>query len=331
MREAFFAEGSARVSRFEREPEREVAQDMRRRRTIARGILLAAALGLTAGQAAALPDPGLVARTTTPTPRTNVGGAVTGGRIIFPVLGKFRYGNDYGDARPQGRHEGIDIVAPRKALAVAAEAGRVKFHVTSAAAGCMLYLYGQSGTTYIYIHLNNDAGMTNDNRGRCAPGIAFAPGLKSGMRVAAGEPVGFVGDSGDADGIHPHLHFEVHPGNGASVNPFTHLNRAYRLLFSAPPKVQTALWLKGNVLEQLPEALRVQVSSLGVRATGLRLNGISRPVSLGVSPLTVIQKALGNVVNQRATVWTEIMPVTLDAQLGKPGAIVADRILFSAR
>jgi peptidoglycan LD-endopeptidase LytH len=333
MREGFFAEGSARVSRFEREPEREVAQDMRRRRTIARVIFLAAVLGLTAGQAAALPDPGLVARTVTPTPtsKTKVGTA-PGERIIFPVLGKFRYGNDYGDPRPQGRHEGIDIVASRKALAVAAEAGRVKFRITSAAAGCMLYLYGQSGTTYLYVHLNNDLGMTNDNRGRCAPGFAFAPGLKSGMRVAAGEPIGFVGDSGDADGIQPHLHFEVHPGNGPSVNPFTHLNRAYRLLFAAPPKVQTALWLKGNVLAQQPDALRVQVSSLGVRTTGLRLSGISRAVSLGVSPLTVIQKALGAVTGtQRATVWTEIMPVTLDAQLGKPGAIVAERILFSAR
>jgi Peptidase family M23 len=303
---------------------------MRRHRTIARGILLAAILGLTAGQAAALPDPGLV--TAPKTGGKTIVGGTDGKRIIFPVLGRFRYGNDYGDPRPQGRHEGIDIVAPRKALAVAAEAGRVKFQVTSAAAGCMLYLHGQSGTTYVYIHLNNDLGTTNDNQGRCAPGIAFAPGLKSGMRVAAGEPVGFVGDSGDANGIQPHLHFEVHPGNGPSVNPFTHLNRAYRLLFAAPPKTQTALWLKGTVLEQLSTAFKVQVSSLGVRATGLKLNGISRPVSFGVSPLTVIQRALGRVTtSERATVWTEIMPVTLDAQLGKPGAIIAEKILVSAR
>jgi hypothetical protein len=303
---------------------------MRRHRTIARGILLAAILGLTAGQAAALPDPGLVTPPKAGS-KTIVGGT-DGKRIIFPVLGRFRYGNDYGDPRPQGRHDGIDIVAPRKALAVAAEAGRVKFHVTSAAAGCMLYLYGQSGTTYVYIHLNNDLGTTNDNQGRCAPGIAFAPGLKSGMRVAAGEPVGFVGDSGDANGIQPHLHFEVHPGNGPSVNPFTHLNRAYRLLFAAPPKTQTALWLKGTVLEQLSTAFKVQVNSLGVRTTGLRLSGISRPVSFGVSPLTVVQRALGRVTgSERATVWTEIMPVTLDAQLGKPGALVAEKILVSAR
>jgi hypothetical protein len=304
---------------------------MRRRRTIARGILLAAAIGLTAGQAAALPDPGFVPGGRKPAGKTSVS-VGAGKRIIFPVLGRFRYGNDYGDARAQGRHEGIDIVAPRKALAVAAEAGRVKFHVTSWAAGCMLYLYGQSGTTYLYIHLNNDLGPTNDNRGRCAAGIAFAPGLKSGMRVAAGEPIGFVGDSGDANGIQPHLHFEMHPNDGASINPFTHLNRAYRLLFSAPPKTQTALWLKGSVLEQQTTAFKVQVNSLGVRATGLQLNGISRPVSLGVSPLTVIQRALSRVTgNEHATVWTEIMPVTLDAQLGKPGAIFAERILLSPR
>jgi Peptidase family M23 len=325
MQKALPAETPARVLRFEREPEREVPV-MRRRRTTARGLLLVAILGLTAGPAAARLDPGERPKRAT-APRDK---AVQGTRIIFPVLGKFRYGNDFGDARAQGSHQGIDISAPRKALAVAAEAGRVKFHVTSARAGCMLYLYGASGTTYLYIHLNNDLGQTNDNRGRCVPGIAFAPGLKSGMRVSAGEPIGFVGDSGDADGIEPHLHFELHPGDGAAVNPFTQLNRAWRLLFAAPRKGQTALWLKGSVLEQQTSAFKVRVSSLGVRATGLKLNGISRPVSLGVSPFTVIETAVGNLAGDaRATVWTEIAPVTLAAQLGKPGALTAERVLLS--
>jgi Peptidase family M23 len=299
---------------------------MRRRRTIARGSLLLALLTLGAGQAAALPIPG------DPVKRTKSAVSLKGKRLIFPVLGKFRYTDDYGDVRAQGRHEGIDIVAPRKALAVAAEAGRVKFHATSRAAGCMLYLHGDSGTTYLYVHLNNDLGPTNDNRGRCVPGIAFAPGLKSGTRVAAGEPVGFVGDSGDANGIEPHLHFEMHPNNGPSINPFQHLNRAWRLLFAAPRKGQHALWLKGAVLARQPTAFTVRVDRLGVRTTGLRLNGISRPVSLAVSPLTVIETAVGQLAGDaRATVWTEIAPVTLDAQLGKPGAITAQRILLSAR
>jgi hypothetical protein len=252
--------------------------------------------------------------------------------MIFPVLGKFRYGNDYGAPRGQGAHQGIDIVAPRKALAIAVEPGRVKFHVTSSRAGCMLYLSGDSGTTYLYIHLNNDAGMTNDNRGGCKPGVSFAPGLKSGMKVAAGEPIGFVGDSGDANGIEPHLHFEMHPNDGASINPFTHLNRAYRLLFAAPRKGDTSLWLKGDVLAQQTEALKVNVRSLGVRTTGLKLNGISRPVELAISPFTVIENLVGRIAaKSRATVWTEIFPNTLAAQLGRPGAITAQRVLLSAR
>jgi len=306
---------------------------MRRHRTTARGIALLAIVGLTAAPAAALPDPisapakakkSATKPSTTPQP--------TGKRLIFPVLGRAHYSNSFGAPRYQGAHEGIDIMAPRKSLALAVEAGRVKFHVTSRAAGCMLYLYGQSGTTYLYIHLNNDLGMTNDNRGRCAPGIAFAPGLKSGQRVAAGEPVGFVGDSGDANGIEPHLHFEKHPNDGAAVNPFNDLNRAWRLLFAAPMKGQTSLWLKGDVLARHAEALKVNVQSLGVRTTGLKLNGISRPVSLAISPFTMIEQAVARVTGKpKATVWTEIFPNTLDAQLGKAGALVAERVVLSAR
>ena len=306
---------------------------MRRHRTIARGILLLTAFGLTAGHAAALPDPGYLpkavkARASADSARSS---ASSGGRIIFPVLGRNEYSNSFGAPRYQGAHQGIDIMAPRKALALAVEPGRVRFHVTSSAAGCMLYLHGQSGTTWLYIHLNNDLGMTNDNRGRCAPGIAFAPGLRSGARVVAGEPIGFVGDSGDANGIEPHLHFEMHPNDGAATYPFTTLNRAWRLLFAAPRQGQHALWLKGAVLAQQTEAVRVNVQSLGVRTTGLKLNGISRPVSLGLSPMTIIETALGRLAGRdRATVWTEIAPVTLDAQLGKAGALVAERVLFSA-
>jgi hypothetical protein len=123
----------------------------------------------------------------------------------------------------------------------------------------------------------------------------------------------------------------MHPNDGAAASPFTSLNRAWRLLFAAPRKGDTSLWLKGDVLAQQSEALKVNVRSLGVRTTGLKLNGISRPVSLGVSPFTVIQTAIGQLAgNKRATVWTEIAPVTLDAQLGKPGALMAERILLSS-
>ena len=141
-------------------------------------------------------------------------------RLVFPILGAATYTDDFGDPRGQGAHEGNDMLAPRRALALAAESGTVKFHTTSSRAGCMLYLEGKSGTEYLYIHLNNDLTDANDNQGTCVPGVAYAKGLKSGAKVAAGEVIAYVGDSGDANGIHPHLHFEVHPKRGPAVDGF---------------------------------------------------------------------------------------------------------------
>jgi murein DD-endopeptidase MepM/ murein hydrolase activator NlpD len=149
--------------------------------------------------------------------------------IVFPVLGEATYTDDFGDPRGANRHEGIDIMADKRAPAIAAEGGTVRFWTTSASAGCMLYLYGDSGTTYLYIHLNNDRTRRNDNRGRCVAGTAYAKGMKDGDRVEAGQQVGYVGDSGDADGLHAHLHFEVHPNDGKAVDPFRYLQKATRL------------------------------------------------------------------------------------------------------
>ena len=114
------------------------------------------------------------------------------------------FAGDFGAPRPQGPHEGNDIMSVRHAPAVAAEAGKVAFETGSGRAGCMLRLYGKSGTEYVYIHLNNDLGPTNDNKGNCVQGVSFAKGLKDGQKVAAGQLVGYVGDSGDADGLQPH-------------------------------------------------------------------------------------------------------------------------------
>ena len=135
-------------------------------------------------------------------------------KLVFPVLGAVTYGDDFGQPRPGGTHQGIDIMATKRSLALAVEAGKVEFWKSSASAGCMLYLHGASGTDYYYIHLNNDLSAKNDNRGKCVAGTAYAKGLKNGAKVMAGQPVGFVGDSGDANGLHAHLHFELHPGRG---------------------------------------------------------------------------------------------------------------------
>lgn len=162
-------------------------------------------------------------------------------QIVFPVIGPVSYTDDFGQPRGASRHEGNDLMAPKRAIAVAAEAGTVRFWTTSASAGCMLYLYGDSGTTYWYIHLNNDRTLKNDNKGKCVPGTAYAKGLHEGDRVEAGQAVGYVGDSGDANGIASHLHFEIHPKNGKAVDPFPYLQRAQALGDAGVPGPPTTL------------------------------------------------------------------------------------------
>ena len=296
---------------------------MRRHRTTARGVLL---LLLALGLAAA----GGSATAQTPPKKTPA-------KLIFPVVGPTTYTDDFGDARAQGRHEGNDIMAPRKATAVAVESGKVKFWTTSSAAGCMLYLYGDSGTMYLYIHLNNDLGSGNDNKGKCVAGVAYARGLKAGARVQAGQQVAYVGDSGDANGIHPHLHFEVHPNGKAAVDPYPYLQKAQHLLFSAVAGTPFALSLTGTVLAATPEKLQMNLTSLQAWPSSLKLANLRQMLTLTVPPTALIQsvaKIGGGVTSNFASlenarkgaqvvVWTQPALATLKAQRGDDGALSA--------
>jgi murein DD-endopeptidase MepM/ murein hydrolase activator NlpD len=302
-------------------------------RTTARALLVLALFGVAAGTAAAIPvDPSVkppVPKPWRPKPAH---------QIVFPVLGTVEFSDDYGAPRPQGRHEGIDILAPRHALALAAEAGRVRFYTGSGRAGCMLYLDGKSGTTYYYVHLNNDLTDENDNRGGCKLGVSFAKGLKSGARVSAGQPIGYVGDSGDANGIHPHLHFEVHPHGGRSADPYKRLLSARRMLFYAPPGSTFSLSLTATVVATGEESLRVRVNTLRSSPGNMVLRRLDRPLVLTVPAYATIERGLaGNVVQladakrgERIAVWTEAATVTAAASQGKAGAISAERILLPA-
>ena len=258
--------------------------------------------------------------------------------LVFPVLGSSVYTDDFGDARGQGRHEGNDIMAPKRALALAAEAGTVKFWTTSSRAGCMLYLDGASGTEYLYVHLNNDLTDANDNQGSCVQGVAYTKGLKSGAKVAAGQPIGFVGDSGDADGISPHLHFEVHPNGGGAVSPFPYLKTARRLLFSAQPGTTFTLALTGKVANAAGQDLQLNVEQVRqwpggrkVKQSGQKI-GVSVPETASIegidAPLGIAYPALDLLTRGLpVTVWTEPAKVTFAAQSGTKGALAASRVV----
>jgi hypothetical protein len=298
-------------------------------RTTARVLLVLALFGLGVGTAVASPDPGPPKPPTKHQPPPLM-------RIVFPVLGSAEFSNDFGAPRTHGSHQGVDILAPRHALALAAEPGRVRFYTGSTRAGCMLYLDGASGTTYLYIHLNNDLTDQNDNRGSCVNGVAFPRGLKSGARVAAGQPVGFVGDSGDANGVHPHLHFERHPHGGRATNPYRYLLAARRLLFYQPPAATFTLALSGSVVAVTDGSLRLRVNTLRAFPQALTLRRLDRPLTVTVPDYATIERGTsgssaalaGARRGERVTVWTEPALVTPAAQAGKAGVISAERVLL---
>jgi Peptidase family M23 len=258
------------------------------------------------------------------------------------VLGTVTYVDDFGDARAGGVHQGIDMMAPKRSLALAAEAGKVEFWARSANAGCMLYLHGQSGTDYYYIHLNNDRTLKNDNRGKCVAGTAYAKGLKDGAKVVAGQPVGYVGDSGDANGIHPHLHFELHPGRKGAVDPYPWLQRASRLLFSAPRGAPFTLELRGTVAAVTEEAVQIRLAAVSAWPMRQRQSKLKRRVLVNVPADATVQRvpklgARGTAmiltdakVGQQLDVWTAAAPTTLRAERGDDLALSASLVSFLA-
>lgn len=301
------------------------ADPFMKRRTTAGGALFLT-LALTATAAAT------GAGATNEPPRKT---AASTSSMVFPVVGPAAYEDDFGDLRGQGTHQGIDILAARKAPAVAVEGGTVTSWTTSRGAGCMLYLHGDSGTTYLYVHLNNDLTSGNDNRGACRAGVSYARGLKDGARVEAGQQIGYVGDSGDADGLHPHLHFEVHPHGGKAVDPYSFLRRAQPLLVAAPLGTTFTLALEGTVVSASAGTLRLVVASLRRQPGGLHLTKLDRSVLLSVPTGTVVERESTGAATlssarpgDSVAVWTAPATADLPTLAGADAALSTARVLL---
>jgi hypothetical protein len=120
----------------------------------------------------------------------------------FPVAGPASYTDDFGNYRagpPVHGHQGTDVFANQGTPLRAPFDGVVRFS-EGGLGGKMAYVTAGDGTDYFMAHLHSFA-------------------LGSGARVKQGQIIGTVGNTGNASGGAPHLHFEIHPGGGAPINP----------------------------------------------------------------------------------------------------------------
>ena len=121
----------------------------------------------------------------------------------FPAAGLANYRDDFYEPRtgpPPHLHQGNDIFAAFDTPARAPVDGVVSFS-DGGLGGKGINLNGVDGTLYYFAHMNS---------------FADIPG---GSAAKQGDVIGFIGDSGNARGGAPHIHFEIRPGGGAAINP----------------------------------------------------------------------------------------------------------------
>lgn len=133
-------------------------------------------------------------------PASSVASMRGSGGMYCPVAGPTSFVDSWGAPRSGGRsHQGVDMMGARGTPQVAVTSGTITHASYSSLGGNVQYLSGDDGNLYVYIHQQSHA-------------------VTSG-RVKAGQVISYLGDTGNARGM-PHLHFELHPGGGAAVNPY---------------------------------------------------------------------------------------------------------------
>jgi peptidoglycan hydrolase-like protein with peptidoglycan-binding domain len=138
--------------------------------------------------------------------------------LVFPVQGANTFGDHFWSPRGSGIHHAVDIMANKMTPIVAVASGTVQWVGSRC---CTLRIKHDDGWSSSYIHLNNDSPGTDDGQG-----WGIAPGITKGTHVNAGQLVAYVGDSGNAEGTSPHLHFELIDPHGVYVDPYLALRAA---------------------------------------------------------------------------------------------------------
>lgn len=143
---------------------------------------------------------------------------------LFPVLGGGPFSSSFGAPRDGGRrqHKGNDIFAEKMTPVLAVAPGTVVGAPSSRGVKCCyLKIEHEDGSQAVYLHLNNDTPGTDDGMG-----WGLADGIAKGAHVEAGDVIGYVGDSGNAEETDSHLHFEYRVGGTEAIDPYQMLNSA---------------------------------------------------------------------------------------------------------
>jgi murein DD-endopeptidase MepM/ murein hydrolase activator NlpD len=199
----------------------------------------------------------------------NVTPKLTAGGYVFPVYGPSSFIDTFGAPRADvSWHHGDDIFAPLGAPLLACASGTVFSVGWNRIGGNRLWLRDGQGNEFYYAHLS-----------------AFSPLAKNGAHVNAGDVVGFVGNTGDAEGTPFHLHFEVHPvgmlglGYDGAVDPTSYLT-AWERLQDVPISAEGA-WAPtpaAGTQAPKPGAIVLQVSDIST-ASGLDPGSLERAVA----------------------------------------------------
>jgi hypothetical protein len=143
--------------------------------------------------------------------------------MVFPVDGENSYSDTFGAPRGGGRtHEGTDILADKGVPVLAVAEGSVRWIGTTC---CYLALDHGDGWETWYIHLNNDTQNLDGSYSDDGLGWGIADGIEVGVEVSAGQVIGWVGDSGNAEWTGSHLHFELRR-DGVAINAYEYLVKA---------------------------------------------------------------------------------------------------------
>lgn len=201
--------------------------------------------------------------------------------IAFPTVASAYFVHDYHQDRSGGarKHKATDVMAPKHSPAYAVVDGTICYingiDEPMPSWGYSVSVCGEDGRRYAYLHMNNDTPGTDDGQG--GPELAYAPGIRRGARVARGQLIAWVGDSGNAENAGSQIHFEVHddrvtdPYGDQRIDPYPSLVAAKQrgefpdgsiLAPTAPTarvagsdRVATAIELSRNAFPSAPAAV----------------------------------------------------------------------------